>query len=194
MITRDERADFDYVVHLIDFKTWRLTRIWRFSDEDMHDLKQDLFLRVFQSLSKFDSRRGTTKTFINRVLNNRLIQILDKRMTVKCGFGKCTRSLDEYVASLDGESIDLADTIDREAYLLHTGMQRRPSIDECELRIEIERVISTLEPELRDMCNRLRTKSMSQISRDMGVPRRSLYSAIRKLRCIFEEAGLRDYL
>ncbi len=50
------------------------------------------------------------------------------------------------------------------------------------------------ETELRELCKRLDTDTVTEISRDTGIPRGTIYESIKKLRAIFEDAGLRDYL
>lgn len=194
MGAKDDLTDFDYAVYLIGYKVRKLVGLWRLSDEDREDIEQELILQVLQKLSRFDSNRGATKTFINCILDNRIRQILDKRKSLKSGFGKRTVSLDECFEDKNGCVTSRADVIDREEYLLSAGILRRPIIDECELRMDIEQIISELTPELRELCKRLQKQTVTEISEEMGVPRHSLYPSIRKLRCIFEGAGLKDYL
>ena len=62
------------------------------------------------------------------------------------------------------------------------------------LRIDIERVLSELPPELRTLCDRLRIATVREVSRETGVPPSTLYEAIRKLRTFFDRAGVRSYL
>ena len=55
-------------------------------------------------------------------------------------------------------------------------------------------VLERLPPELRDLCQRLATETVTEISRSTGVPRGTLYESIKRLRQIFKDAGLKDYL
>jgi RNA polymerase sigma-70 factor (ECF subfamily) len=120
--------------------------------------------------------------------------MIDKRKSSKAGFGTRTVSLDIVVADRGGGLVRLVDSIDHDEYMQNLGRLRRSVFDECDLRLDVERVMGMLAPELRELCNRLRTQTLSEISEEVGVPRHCLYTSIRKLRCIFEEAGLRDYL
>ena len=54
--------------------------------------------------------------------------------------------------------------------------------------------MARLPPKLRELCRRLKTETVAEIARDTGVSRAVIYESITKLRAIFEEAGLRDYL
>ena len=186
--------DFDYAIYLISYKIGRIIGILGFTFDDKEDLEQDLILHLLESWPQFDSQRGAVKTFINCVLDNRIRQIIESKKTQKSGFGKWTISLDERIEGEDGGIVTRIDAIDREEYMLRIGKIRRPVMDECELRMDVERVLSRLSPELRDLCERLMTQNVTEISEETGIPRHRFYPSIRKLRCIFEEAGLKDCL
>jgi len=49
-------------------------------------------------------------------------------------------------------------------------------------------------PEPRSLVLARQTKSVAEIARERGVPRTSLYSDIRRLKAVFEDAGLDQYL
>jgi hypothetical protein len=59
---------------------------------------------------------------------------------------------------------------------------------------DITEVVTKLPDELRDLAERLKTRSVSEIARDMGVPRTTLNESVRRLCRRFESAGLKDYL
>ena len=83
---------------------------------------------------------------------------------------------------------------DREVLPRLAGRIERPAAELQDLSIDLGRVIASLPPELRTLCERLQTESVTEISRDTGIPRGTIYESIKKLRAIFEDAGLRDYL
>ncbi|MDH7602252.1 MAG: sigma factor [Armatimonadota bacterium] len=186
--------DFDYAIYLISYKVGRIIGVLGFTFDDKEDLEQDLILHLLESWPQFDSQRGAVKTFINCVLDNRIRQIIESRKTQKSGFGKWTISLDERIEGEDGGAVTRIDAVDREEYMLRTGKLRRRAFDECDLRIAVEHVLSRLSPELRELCERLMMQNVTEISEETGIPRHRFYPSIRKLRCIFEEAGLKDCL
>jgi RNA polymerase sigma-70 factor (ECF subfamily) len=187
-------ANFKYAVNLIHYKVKQMIGVLGFTFNEREDLEQELTVHLLRNWPRFDSGRGATKTFINCVLDNRIRQMIDKRKSSKAGFGTRTVSLDIVVADRGGGLVRLVDSIDHDEYMQNLGRLRRSVFDECDLRLDVERVMGMLAPELRELCNRLRTQTLSEISEEVGVPRHCLYTSIRKLRCIFEEAGLRDYL
>lgn len=190
----DDFVSFDYAIYLISYKVGRLVGILGFTFEDREDLEQELILHLLQNWSQYNPERGAAKTFINCVLDNRLRQILERKKTQKSGFGKWTVSLDETLEDADGYGVSRIDAIDREEYMLRIGILQRSAFEECDLRLDVERVISKLSPDLLELCERLQRQTVTEISEETGIPRHRFYPSIRKLRCIFEEAGLKDYL
>ena len=77
---------------------------------------------------------------------------------------------------------------------MRTSGQSRPSEELSALAIDVAAVIEGLPHELRNLCRRLKAETVTEISRDTGVPRGTIYESIKKLREIFEDAGLKDYL
>ncbi|MCE5314046.1 MAG: hypothetical protein ABFD49_07225 [Armatimonadota bacterium] len=185
---------FDYANYLISYRVGRIAGLLGLSSDDKEDLEHELMAHLLEFWPQFDARRGAVKTFINCVIDTRIRQILESRRTRKWGFGKQTVSLEERVDDESGHPIMRGDTIDGEEYMLRIGRLRRPVLDECDLRMDLERIISQLSPELRDICERLQRQSVVEISKETSMPRHRLYVSIRKLRRIFEEAGLDDCL
>ena len=94
----------------------------------------------------------------------------------------------------DGEEIEKIEVFDQEAYLGRTGRLSLSSAEVRNLSIELNKVLKSLPPELRILCKRLETDTITEISRGIGIPRATLYGLIKKLRAILKEAGLREYL
>lgn len=65
----------------------------------------------------------------------------------------------------------------------------------ADLTIDLAEFLGTLPAELRRLAERRRAgDSVSQIARDLGAPRTTVSSWVRRLRERCERAGLRDYL
>lgn len=103
-------------------------------------------------------------------------------------------SLNDRFEDKDGRTVELIDILDQEEYLLCTGVQSRPWEELRALAIDMAIVLDGLPPDLRDLCQRMETETVMEISRDTGVPSEILYESIKKIRDIFENAGLKDYL
>ena len=75
-----------------------------------------------------------------------------------------------------------------------TGAVSRPWEERQALAIDLAELMETLPSEWRMLCRRLGVETVSEISRDTGIARGTIYEWMGKLRAIFEEAGLREYL
>ena len=183
-----------YATSLIKYKVRQLIKKPEFSASDQEDLEQMFLLELFQRLPKYDARRGKMNTFIARVIDKRIASLIEKQNVGKRDPRKCIGSLNDPWVDDEGRSIERGETINREEVLLRTGALSRPSEDLLGLPSEIKTVLESQPMELRNLCLRLQTASVSEISEDTGVKRGIIYDRMKKLRKVFKEAGLEEYL
>ena len=183
-----------YAVRLIRYKARRLIGQAGFTPSDREDLEQEMVLDLLRRLPKYNPERAKLNTFIARVVEHRIASLIEAQKAGIRDYRRWACSLNERFEDDDGRSVERVDTIDQEDYLLRTGAQSRPTEELSSLAIDVATVIDALPPELRELCRRLKAETVSEISRDTGVPRGTIYESIKKLREIFEDAGLRDYL
>ena len=108
---------------------------------------------------------------------------------------RCPCSLNErFEEEEEGRSVERAEKLDQEDYLLRIGVEPRAAEELRALALDVAAVVENLPSELHELCRRLGQETVSEISRDTGVPRATLYQSVTKLREIFEDAGLKDYL
>ena len=183
-----------YAVRLIKYKARQLIGKAGFTASDRDDLEQELILDLLRRLPKFNPKRAQLNTFIARVVEHKIASLIEARKAGIRDYRRCPFSLNDRFEDEEGRSVERVDTFDQEDYLLRTGAQSRPSDELSALTIDVAAVVKTLPPELRELCRRLKAESVTEISRDTGVPRGTIYEGIKRLREIFEDAGLRDYL
>ena len=183
-----------YAAGLIRFKARRLVGQAGFTASDREDIEQELILDLLRRLPKYNPKRAQLNTFIARVVEHRLASLIEAQKAGIRDYRRCRCSLNECFEDADGRSVEREDTFDQEDYLLRTGAQSRPSEELNRLAIDVAAVLETLPPELRELCRRLKAETVTEISRDTGVPRGTIYESIKKLREIFKDAGLRNYL
>jgi RNA polymerase sigma-70 factor (ECF subfamily) len=150
-----------------------------FTRQDRDDLEQELVLRLLQSLDLFDPEQAHPNVFITTVIERAVAMILRERRAKKRDSG-VVRSLDQAKAK-DGSSAEPADP-------------RGGGQDRFDLASDLAEVFARLPEELRDLAERLKSQSLSQAARDLGVPRTTLQRQVQRLRQSFEDAGLRIYL
>ena len=183
-----------YAAGLIRFKARQLVGQAGFTASDREDIEQELRLDLLRRRPKYNPKRAQLNTFIARVVEHRLASLIEAQKAGIRDYRRCRCSLNECFEDADGRSVERVDTFDQEDYLLRTGAQSRPSEELNRLAIDVAAVLETLPPELRELCRRLKAETVTEISRDTGVPRGTIYESIKKLREIFKDAGLRNYL
>lgn len=186
----------EYAVRIIKFKSRQLVGRVGFTAYDREDLEQEMMLDLLQRLSKYDPERAQRNTFIARVVDHKVATIIEARTAGvrdyrrRCSLDDCF----EYSEYEDNFCIERMEIIDQDDYLMRTGKVSRPPSELRDLSLDVRQAIEKLPPELRELCRRLDTDTVTEISRDTGIPRGTIYESIKKLRAIFEDAGLRDYL
>ena len=190
----DEGID-PYAVEIIRFKARQLVGQAGFTASDRDDLEQELILDLLRRLPKYDPSRAKRNTFIARVVEHKIATLIEAQTAHKRDYRRCPCSLNErFEEEEEGRSVERAETLDQEDYLLRIGVEPGAAEELRGLALDVATVVETLPPELRDLCRRLEQETVSEISRDTGVSRATLYESITRLREIFEDAGLKDYL
>ena len=183
-----------YAAGLIRFKARQLVGQAGFTASDREDLEQELIFDLLRRLPKYDPKRAQRNTFIARVVEHRVATLIEAQKAGIRDYRRCRYSLNDCFEDEDGRSVERVETFDQDDYLLRTGAQSRPSEELSTLTIDVAAVLEELPRELHNLCRRLQAETVTEISRDTGVPRGTIYESIKKLRRIFEDAGLKDYL
>jgi DNA-directed RNA polymerase specialized sigma24 family protein len=74
------------------------------------------------------------------------------------------------------------------------GRRTRAAEDHFNLNADVAEVIAQLPPELRELAEQLKHLPKAEVARRLGLPTSSMRPDLRKLRRLFEKAGLRSYL
>jgi RNA polymerase sigma-70 factor (ECF subfamily) len=184
----------DYAVRIIRYKARQLVGRVGFTESDRQDLEQEMVFDLLRRLPKFKPERAQRNTFIARVVEHKVATIIEAQKAGMRDYRLCSCSLNDRFENEEGGSVERIDTINQDDYLQRTGKLSRPISDLRGLSIDVRSAVEKLPPELRELCKRLQVESVTDISRDTGIPRGTIYESIKKLRTLFEDAGLKDYL
>jgi len=188
------RALDAYAEACIKHKAFQLVGQGGFTADDVEDLEQELRVHLFEQLPKFDPTRGAFTTFVDRVLTHKAADILDARFAARRDCRIQVGSLDDTVRLREGGEVPIIDLDLEDAIHVHRGISTPSPYEEAERSIDLERAMAALTPEQRDLCRRLMTATIAEISAATGVPRPTLYDRLRQIRAAFERAGLREYV
>lgn len=183
-----------YAVQIITSKAKQLVQQVGFTESDCEDLEQEMMMDLFLRLPKYNPDRTQRNTYIARVVEHKVASIIAARKAGLRDYRLCNCSLNDRLEDEEGSSIERMETIDQNDYLRRTGRPLHPTPELHDLTIDVRQVIEKLPPKLLALCMRLKTESVTQISRNTGIPRGTIYESIKKLRSIFEDAGLKNSL
>lgn len=183
-----------YAVQLIKFKAMQMVGKSGFGEDDREDLEQELAADLLKRLPKFNPVRAQLNTFINRIVNHRVSTLIEAQKAKQRNFRLRGGSLNEVVDQGTNGIVERIDEVDTDEYSMWAGKSARTVEELMEMAIDINGFLADLPPNLRELCERLKTENVTDISRDTGIPRGTIYESITKLKGMFERAGMRDYL
>jgi RNA polymerase sigma-70 factor (ECF subfamily) len=164
------------------------------TSDESENIEGDLTLHVLEQLSKFDPTRGRLGAFVTRVVEHKAADILDARRTARRDFRVNVCSLSDTVRIADGEEVSLEDIAREDAVRSQHSVAELSLDEQVARKVDLERLLSQVPEEHRDLCRRLMSATISEVAAALGVPRTTLYWPLGRLRAIFEEAGLREYI
>lgn len=182
-------ATVEYAGRIIGHRVRKLLGRAGLTKGDREDLEQQLMCDVLRRLRRFDPSRGAIGTFIARVVERHIAIILRDRRAPIRDYRRNACSLNEDVIGEDGETVERGDTIDAQV-----NRPGRSDEDLGQLVLDVRQVIGGLPEDLRALCVRLKTQTVTEISLQTGTPRTTLYDAIRRIRDHFVAADMDGYL
>src|SRR5262249_5185454 len=155
--------------------------------QDRQDLEQELLLRLLRSIAQFDPAQSQFNAYAATVLKRHVAMILRERRAKKRG-PKRVESVNS-LSSTDDSRFEPPEGS-------RPGAQAPPRSSEgrLDLALDLEALLPSLPPDLRDLTARLMAESKSYVARDLNMARTSLQHQVERLRRRFEAAGLRAYL
>jgi len=153
------------------------------------DVAQILRIHVAGKAAEHDPSRSSLKTFIERIVQNKIRDILDGQRAGCRDSRKEARSLDEEVITSDGEDGTFADTVDIGDALRRAGLLPWP--DDEALIIDVKVVLEDLSEVDRLTCDVLSaTKSLREAAGDLGIHVETLRQRVAKIRAEFVARGI----
>jgi len=180
----------EYAAALIRHKARQLARRPEFSQTDQEDLEQEMVLDLLKRLPQYDPKRAGRHTFIARVVEHKIAALLKHRRARKRDSGSRTESLRDESPNGDGRIAGEIHAVDEGAHSKRIGSASRLQSDRFEQTLDVAATVRALPDDLRALCKLLQSKTVSDISAETGIPRPTLYDAIKKIRAKFREGGL----
>lgn len=158
---------------------------------DLDDIKQALFLRLWELLPTFDPARATWQGFVMTVMHQHAKTMLTARMTQKSRFERRATSLNEEVVDEEGNIITVADMQDDAQRGRARGIFRQSDMEIRELEVDVIDVLKQVPHNLQLFARRLKANGLRKVKKDSRCDPRKRKAKLFALRKAFTLRGLR---
>jgi len=166
---------------------------WRCLErEEFDDLLQECLTHWYFAKDDYDpGREASQKTFMGRIVRNKLTDLVRERESDKRKVAHLTVSLDKPLGE-DEDSPTLIDKIDGGNV---TDVLHNHSL-EIHLKIDLSKALQKLTHQQKELCHLLGEKGLTvkEASDCLKTPRSTIYDELKRIRTIFMKEGLEDYL
>ena len=163
-------------------------RIATLQREGFDDLLQECLTHWYFVRGRYDDTKAANKTtFMRQVFENKIFDLLEQRVSVKRKAVYQSVSLDELTEGLDGETY-----IDE----LAVEDQNFEEVLRSDVGRVLKRAMAKLSGRQRELCRLIKVEglNMKQASQKMNIPRGTLFDEVLRIREVFRDEGLTDYL
>ena len=184
-----------YAREVIRHKARQLIGKYGFIRDDYEDLQQEMTLDLLRRLGKYDPEKAVLATFVGQIVDHKISTLIRHKKQEKRDYRCQVCSLDAPVENGTGETFDMDEILSQDDFDQQVGRHDGTHADRLDLTMDLSRAMSELPDDLRQLAVRLQSQTMAEIARELGVPRTRLYDkGITRLRKLFEDKGLREYL
>jgi RNA polymerase sigma-70 factor (ECF subfamily) len=174
---------WEEIVQLYHRRIYNICYRFAGTSEDAQDLTQDVFIKMYRTLSSYDATRGALITWVTTVTRNLLVDHFRKSKQ-----DRMTDSLDT-VTSEHEDARPLSDQIPDKALPPDAGVQSR------ETRETVHRALQKLSPELREavILRDLQDMDYREIAGVLRIPEGTVKSRINRGRAELARLLQRTY-
>ncbi|MDP6447179.1 MAG: hypothetical protein QF805_25515 [Pirellulaceae bacterium] len=165
-----------------------------FKRHDRDEIEQRLYLKLAKRLHTANPNSPKWKAYVATTVSHCIASMIRDNEAEKRDHRRVC-SIHVVIGEDDDGPIELADTIGEQEGKSHCGCSSRSQQELSDLAMDIAACVAGVRDERhREFCERLKRDSISQVARDMDIPRTTLNAWLRKLMHRFEEQGLKEYL
>jgi RNA polymerase sigma factor (sigma-70 family) len=173
---------------LIRRKACRFARQRRCAEAD--DLEQEVLLQLLRRCHRFNPQKASWPAFSNVVCRTQLLSILDRH----CAQSRTRRkeAASPNAPAQDGVGNGLIARLSSDCHAQRLGSRPPSEQGQSDLRTDLQATLALLPAIQRQICERLKVDTPTDVARDMGISRGTLYDHIGQIRERFDQAGLRE--
>jgi RNA polymerase sigma-70 factor (ECF subfamily) len=155
-----------------------LIGLFGFTEHDIPDIQQELFLELYKRRENFDPAKSKESTFIARVVESRVIDLINHRRAECRDWRRCRDSLNQTVTLPDIGVIEKIETLESE--------QNSDPL----LILDVTLILERLSPDLQEFCQVLKYYDRNEALEDYPASRSAFFRKLQALKNIFIQAGL----
>src|SRR5690606_38392175 len=140
-----------YAMERARFKAAELVGRYGIKRDEIEDIQQDLITDVIERLVNFDGDLASGKTFVTRLINNRIGNIVEHRRARRRDCRQEDCSLDDWARDEEGGWVRRSDLTDEQRLRAHCGVYPQQQFEQADLAMEVAAVMATLPDDLRDL-------------------------------------------
>jgi DNA-directed RNA polymerase specialized sigma24 family protein len=148
------------------------------SRSNREDVEQTLTLLLLRRLAQFDAGKGDRTAFVRMVLRQATVNVLRYYRAAKRS--GTVVSLDARIRTETDEPLEPAARAEPPA--------------RADAPLDVAAALAALPAELRMIAEELRTHSIAEAARNLGISRTTLHARVQEIRTVFEGRALDDYL
>lgn len=173
--TAKSAAITQYDLDRIDYRVARLKHSFRLTVEDAEDLRQSMAVEICKALRRFNPRRSSRNTYVNRVLDRYYRHVVRQIRNQGNHAPWCPSSL----------------STRRELPEAHrySGNGRIDDFELVDFQHDVTYIVTNLPPRLRRIAVTLMSMKPRDAAAHLGLHRSTVYRAIHQLRDHFMQVG-----
>ncbi len=154
-----------------------LIGLFGFTKHDVPDIKQELFLELYKRKENFDPEKGREATFIVRVIESKILDLIKQRQAECRDWRRCRDSLNRCVTLPEVGVIEKIDTLESE------------QTSDPLLILDVTLIQERLPPDLQKFCQVLKYYDKNEAMDNAFVSRSVFFRNLQTLKDIFVQAG-----
>lgn len=163
-----------------------------FPRTELEDVIQELLLALLAQTPNFNPDKGRWSTFVKHVVDESAIS-LRRREGAQCRQAPSeVSSLNVLIQDEDGDLVEFGATVSEEEYRTGIGQDFISHSDQIDLALDVEGVLDSLPEELREICERLKYRTPTEVRRELGISHTTMHRRLQALREHFRAAGIDD--
>ena len=177
-----------FVTHFIYRTAKALVNEGTFPRSDEEDIAQELHMALIAQAKNFNPDKARWSTFVKNVVRNTAVSLRRRQRAQRRKSDMC--SLNVLIEGADGELVELGATVSEEEHRTGTGQDFISHAEQVDAALDVQDVLESLPAELREICQRLKYHTATEVRRELGISRTTMRRRMETLRSNFRAAGI----